>query len=336
MVNQLKQRLGETVEPEDREKTKRIVYSVMYGAGAGKLAEFLQVDNAVASRIINSFMAKFPTIRSFFNQVVAKCRRDGKLHTICGRQRLFPNIRSSDGGLRAQAERQAINFVIQGSAADLCKSAMLRVEQRLGSYPDLEAHLLLQIHDELVYEVRDSQLQQIKVSYLNNFYSSISKVELEEVNPHLRGGRVENHLGKITPSSPDRDSNLDLPVLSSRAQHDKRVSQLRHRGSCVSHSSLMSSDEMELRSGDWANFFRQRVDNMHPPAIGVTLNNYETGQSTTDRLHMAAASSSLQSQRGQRSFCCFLVIGFDLVRPPHLSSALEFRRTSESAVTEGT
>nr|CAD7424395.1 unnamed protein product [Timema monikensis] len=57
------------------------------------------------------------------------------------------------------------------------------------------------------------------------------KFELEEVNPHLRGGRVENHLGKTTPSSPDRDSNLDLPVLSSRAQHDKRVSQLCHRGS---------------------------------------------------------------------------------------------------------
>nr|CAD7424768.1 unnamed protein product [Timema monikensis] len=58
----------------------------------------------------------------------------------------------------------------------------------------------------------------------------IGKVELEEVNPHLLGGRVENHLGKTTPSSPDRDSNLNLPVLSSRAQHDKRVSQLRHRG----------------------------------------------------------------------------------------------------------
>nr|CAD7414528.1 unnamed protein product [Timema poppensis] len=61
-------------------------------------------------------------------------------------------------------------------------------------------------------------------------HSGIGKVELEEVNPHLRGEKVENHLGKTTPSSPDRDSNLDLPVLSSRAQHDKRVSQLRHRG----------------------------------------------------------------------------------------------------------
>nr|CAD7409699.1 unnamed protein product [Timema poppensis] len=67
----------------------------------------------------------------------------------------------------------------------------------------------------------------------SSFYpNGIGKVELEEVNPHLRGGRVENHLGKTTPSSPDRDSNLDLPVLSSRAQHDKRVSQLRHRGGC--------------------------------------------------------------------------------------------------------
>nr|CAD7401034.1 unnamed protein product [Timema poppensis] len=60
----------------------------------------------------------------------------------------------------------------------------------------------------------------------------IGKVELEEVNPHLREGRVENNLGKTTPSSPDRDSNLDPLVFSSRAQHDKRVSQLRHRGGC--------------------------------------------------------------------------------------------------------
>ncbi|CAG2055517.1 unnamed protein product [Timema podura] len=58
----------------------------------------------------------------------------------------------------------------------------------------------------------------------------LERLNIEEVNPHLRGGRVENHLGKTTPSSPDRDSNLDLPVLSGLAQHDWRVSQLRHGG----------------------------------------------------------------------------------------------------------
>nr|CAD7395367.1 unnamed protein product [Timema poppensis] len=79
----------------------------------------------------------------------------------------------------------------------------------------------------------------------------IGKVELEEVNPHLRGGRVENHLGKTTPSSPDRDSNLDLPVLSSRAQHDKRVSQLRHRGGFDSNLLLWLKSHGYSRNKQW-------------------------------------------------------------------------------------
>nr|CAD7197432.1 unnamed protein product [Timema douglasi] len=73
-----------------------------------------------------------------------------------------------------------------------------------------------------------SCVEHLGTNYANGL--GIGKVVLEEVNPHLRGGRVENHLGKTTSSSPDRDSNLDLPVLNGRAQHDKRVSQLRHRG----------------------------------------------------------------------------------------------------------
>nr|CAD7413270.1 unnamed protein product [Timema poppensis] len=73
------------------------------------------------------------------------------------------------------------------------------------------------------------RLYALSTNYSNGL--GIGKVELEEVNPHLRGRRVENHLGTPpSPNSPDRDSNLDLPVLSSRAQHDKCVSQLRHRG----------------------------------------------------------------------------------------------------------
>nr|CAD7575192.1 unnamed protein product [Timema californicum] len=70
----------------------------------------------------------------------------------------------------------------------------------------------------------------------------IGKVELEEVNPHLRGGRVESHLGKTTPSSPDRDSNLDLPVLSSRAQRDKRLA-----NALVVLSSTVEDGEIEVR-----------------------------------------------------------------------------------------
>nr|CAD7260560.1 unnamed protein product [Timema shepardi] len=79
-----------------------------------------------------------------------------------------------------------------------------------------ETHQLPSQHEDLIRYIYDSW--------------RLGKVELEEVNPHLRGGRVENHLGKTTPISPDQDSNLGLPVLSSRAKHDSRVSQLRHRG----------------------------------------------------------------------------------------------------------
>nr|CAD7399083.1 unnamed protein product [Timema cristinae] len=80
---------------------------------------------------------------------------------------------------------------------------------------------------------------QFKAGLANSRPTGIGKVEFEEVNPHLRGGRVEHHLGKTTPSSPDRDLNLDLPVLSSRAQHYKRVIQLRHRGGIPSLYSLL-------------------------------------------------------------------------------------------------
>nr|CAD7405660.1 unnamed protein product [Timema cristinae] len=87
-------------------------------------------------------------------------------------------------------------------------------------------------HTDSTYENTASYypfgLYTLSTNYANGL--GIQKVELEEVNPHLRGGRVENHLGKTTLSSPDRDSNLNIPVLSSRDQHDKRVSQLRHRG----------------------------------------------------------------------------------------------------------
>nr|CAD7264436.1 unnamed protein product [Timema shepardi] len=76
--------------------------------------------------------------------------------------------------------------------------------------------------------------------------AGIGMAELEEVNPHLRGGRVENHLGKPTPSSPDRDSNLDLPVLSSRAQHDKRQNEVSKR---TSTSLFCGLDVMDCSSG---------------------------------------------------------------------------------------
>nr|CAD7258504.1 unnamed protein product [Timema shepardi] len=125
-----------------------------------------------------------------------------------------------------------------------------------------------------------------KTSALANYATEagIGKVELEEVNPHLRGGRVENHLGKTTPSSPDRDSNLDLPVLGSRAQHDKRVSQLRHRGGGVGESGGRSAGDISGRAFaveygrvvDYKIYVHWESQPQHRPIKNRTQNTYHT------------------------------------------------------------
>nr|CAD7266391.1 unnamed protein product [Timema shepardi] len=109
-------------------------------------------------------------------------------------------------------------------ASKFFKEAHLAIKRFSRNIPKMD------IKDALAYVVALEKEQcSIKVT-TDGALSGIRKVELEEVNPHFRGGRVENHLGKTTPSSPDRDLNLALPVLGSRAQHDLRISQLRHRG----------------------------------------------------------------------------------------------------------
>nr|CAD7418823.1 unnamed protein product [Timema poppensis] len=114
-----------------------------------------------------------------------------------------------------------------------------------------------------------SAVQLNTTSALANYATEagIGKVELEEVNPHLRGGRVENHLGKTTPSSPDRDSKLDLPVLSSRAaQHVKRVSQLRHRGGKYTRISVEGEWKTNLEENILSTPYRD--SNLNLPIVG--------------------------------------------------------------------
>ncbi|KAJ9596396.1 hypothetical protein L9F63_012559, partial [Diploptera punctata] len=145
---------GEKISLDEREKTKRIVYAVIYGAGAAKLTEFLKITEDEARNIITSFNGICPVLQRFRQQVLMECQKLGYLITIGGRRRNFPNINSCNSQTRYHTERQAINFIIQGSAADLCKLAMLQVEQKLAERNLSQAvHLVLQIHDELLWEV---------------------------------------------------------------------------------------------------------------------------------------------------------------------------------------
>lgn len=151
-------KLPDNVSSAEREQTKRIVYSVMYGAGKEKLAEYLKIPAVEAKNIIDSFLVSFPAVNHFSRRCIEFCRQKGYTESIFKRKRMIPNINHPSPPLRAQAERQAVNFCVQGSAADLCKAAMLQVENNLVQHSELRVRLLVQIHDELLFEVPDEHL----------------------------------------------------------------------------------------------------------------------------------------------------------------------------------
>ncbi|XP_035312834.1 DNA polymerase nu isoform X4 [Cricetulus griseus] len=129
----------EHVTHMDREQTKKVVYSVIYGAGKERLAACLGVTVLEATHFLERFLQKYKKIKDFSQTVIAQCHHAGYVTSILGRRRPLPRICAQDQKLRAQAERQAVNFVVQGSAADLCKLAMIRIFAAVATSPTLTA-----------------------------------------------------------------------------------------------------------------------------------------------------------------------------------------------------
>ncbi|XP_072544151.1 DNA polymerase nu [Salminus brasiliensis] len=153
----------DSVGPEDREHAKRIVYSVVYGAGKERLSGILGVSSEEASRFQDTFLQTYKEVQTFIQRTVQYCHKHGYVKSIMGRRRSLPHVHSTDWGIRNQAERQAVNFVVQGSAADLCKMAMIQICSHVSSSATLTARLVAQIHDELLFEVEDSQVEDFAV-----------------------------------------------------------------------------------------------------------------------------------------------------------------------------
>uniref|UniRef100_A0A672RWP1 DNA-directed DNA polymerase n=1 Tax=Sinocyclocheilus grahami TaxID=75366 RepID=A0A672RWP1_SINGR len=150
------------VSVEDREHAKRIVYSVVYGAGRERLSCILGVSTEEASRFQDTFLQTYREVPAFIQHTIQNCHIHGFVKSIMGRRRSLPHIHSTDWSLRNQAERQAVNFVLQGSAADLAKMAMIKICSQVAS-ASYTVRLVAQIHDELLFEVEFSQLEQFAV-----------------------------------------------------------------------------------------------------------------------------------------------------------------------------
>ena len=180
---------AEDVSAKQRQEAKQICYGMVYGIGPKALGEQLGIEENEALRFMETFKSKYPAMKQFLSKTVQRCREEGSVSTLLGRKRLLPHIHSPSAHARSQAERQAVNTTVQGSAADLVKTAMTKIDRRLVSEgistcacvgldsphckrwspvaaPGREvgkrsAYLVLQLHDELMYEVTRDHLEEV-------------------------------------------------------------------------------------------------------------------------------------------------------------------------------
>ncbi len=151
---------------EMRIAAKRINFGLLYGMGAFSLAKDLGVSTAQAKEFIEAYFGQFPGVRATLSGVVDSARRNGYVTTLFGRERPIPEIHSSNGAVRANAERMAQNAPFQGSAADIVKIAMIRLDKRLRA-EGLGAKMLSQVHDELLFEVPDGEIDPTRAAVVS-------------------------------------------------------------------------------------------------------------------------------------------------------------------------
>ena len=149
------------VTPEHRRKAKEVNFGIIYGISPYGLASRLGIDPEEAKQIIFNYFARFPRVNDYITHVLAFAHRNKYVTTILNRRRYIPEIDSKNGNVRQNAERIAINTTIQGSAADLIKIAMINIHRYLKE-KKLQTRMMLQVHDELVFEVPADELEQVK------------------------------------------------------------------------------------------------------------------------------------------------------------------------------
>jgi DNA polymerase-1 len=147
------------VTDEMRSQCKAVNFGIIYGQGAFGLSQTTGMSMAEAKRFIDEYFARYGSIRAFMDQVVALAQQRGYVETILHRRRQIVDLDSRNHSKRSQARRFAINTVIQGSAADLIKLAMIHIHQRIQT-GHLPVKMILQVHDELVFELPADQAQE--------------------------------------------------------------------------------------------------------------------------------------------------------------------------------
>jgi DNA polymerase-1 len=143
---------------EIRRRAKAINFGIIYGISAFGLANQLGIGREEAGAYIKKYFERFPGIRDYMEETKAFCKKNGYVETLFGRKCHYPDISAANPSIRAFNERAAINARLQGSAADIIRRAMIRMDVALAR-KKLAAQMLLQVHDELVFEVPDDEVE---------------------------------------------------------------------------------------------------------------------------------------------------------------------------------
>ncbi len=146
------------VTPDHRRQAKVVNFGIVYGLSAFGLSQNLGIEPAEAKQFINAYFERYSGVRAFIDRTLDEARREGKVKTLFGRVRPIPDINSKNANLRGFAERTAVNTPLQGTAADLIKIAMIRIDATLREQR-LKSRMTLQVHDELVFEVPEAEIE---------------------------------------------------------------------------------------------------------------------------------------------------------------------------------
>ena len=149
------------VSKEMRRKAKEVNFGIMYGIGPFGLSRRLDISQGEAKEIIGRYFERFPNVKEYIDSTIKQAQTDGYVSTLLGRRRYLPELRSRNHNLRSNAERQAINMPIQGSSADMIKAAMVSID-RIFLEERLSSHMILQVHDELVFDIPRDEEESVK------------------------------------------------------------------------------------------------------------------------------------------------------------------------------
>ncbi|MFS8003152.1 putative DNA-directed DNA polymerase [Helianthus anomalus] len=202
-----------SVDPTERDQTKRLVYGILYGMGANSLAEQLECNPDDANEKIQSFKRSFPGVSSWLKEAVAECRKKGYVETLMGRKRFLAKIKFGNTEEKSKAQRQAVNSICQGSAADIIKVAMITIHSVVGdgvekSKSSVEfaerfhmlkgrCRILVQVHDELILEADPSVMNEAGMLLKLSMESAASL--LVPLIVKLKRGRTWGSLEPVLP-----------------------------------------------------------------------------------------------------------------------------------------